>query len=72
MSSFIQWRCTQVLEMFADRELVGNCFSDKEKKLPLRVGLLNSSQLLFKVKRHFQTDLEQDVSFCDQSCYRAL
>lgn len=54
--------------MFAVKELVNNYFSDKEKKLPLRVVLLNSSQLLFKVKRHFQTDLEQDVSFCDQSC----
>lgn len=58
--------------MFADQELVGNYFSYKEKKLPLGVSLLNSSQLLFKVERHFQTDLEQHVSFCDQSCYWAL
>lgn len=71
-NSFIQWMCTELLEMFADEELVDNYLSDNEKKPSLRTGLPSSCQLHLKAEGHFQSVLEQGVSFCDESYYSAL
>ena len=58
--------------MKSDEELVDIYLSDNEKKPSLRMGLPSSCQLHLKAEGHFQSVLEQGVSFCDESNYCAL